>query len=444
MSTEPSPTAEAAAAAQQTPAAPDEYYTIHEGKFFVWRDIAGFCGFVAAPARKHVLFEGVPYLWDEDCKGFFAKDGFVKDTKPYIEWRGGQIPISLWQTVLAFFQAHKSNEVQVRLYYNPVSKEWKAHAFPQEYPSGMTTKELPNHKNTAEDAAMFPEPWVRMGSVHHHCSMAAFQSGTDKTDEEGVVGLHITVGKLNDPKFDIHSRVCLRLPGTLDAEGKCTSGPQQVFYDADLSQWFCLPETWESMLPAAVLRIALNYMLSAPVAKEIGYPQRWEDNLIKYESKWVKPSWGSEDDWEFIPGVGYQRKLIPFVPSTGGTNGTGVRSGPPPPPRGAVGEWNLVNNDIISLICNLIETYHGDDGAFMVQVVDTTDWHSAGFHSLNGLEKLLQGIGFTKITSEVWCFPRDKDKVEKVMKDVDEAEAREELERSQGVFAHAGMHGGVD
>ncbi|MDO8598977.1 MAG: hypothetical protein Q7S02_02625, partial [bacterium] len=47
-------------------------------------------------------------------------------------------------------------------------------------------------------------PGLRLvGSVHSHVYMAAFHSGTDEADEATFDGLHITVGKLNQPAVDV-------------------------------------------------------------------------------------------------------------------------------------------------------------------------------------------------------------------------------------------------
>ena len=47
------------------------------------------------------------------------------------------------------------------------------------------------------------------GTVHHHCSTSAFQSGTDEADETNREGFHFTIGNLDKEDIDIHFRWCL-------------------------------------------------------------------------------------------------------------------------------------------------------------------------------------------------------------------------------------------
>jgi hypothetical protein len=48
------------------------------------------------------------------------------------------------------------------------------------------------------------------GTVHHHCSSSAFQSGTDHSDELSREGLHFTIGNLDKPfDLDIHARITI-------------------------------------------------------------------------------------------------------------------------------------------------------------------------------------------------------------------------------------------
>jgi hypothetical protein len=223
----------------------------------------------------------------KNLNGFYGyfPDREIPSSDPWMAWNGGRIKMSLWQTIIAFFQKHKSDEVQVRLYYNDATKEWRAHAFPQRYPSGMTTRELPDHPNFNEDMALFPDPWQRMGSVHHHCSATAFQSGTDHTDEAGVVGLHLTVGHLGKETHDLHSRVCIRSPGEIAENGDLIRAASQMFFNATLSSWFELPENIAEILPKGLHAATLEYMLKNPVGEDISYPPRWDENLVRFQTQ---------------------------------------------------------------------------------------------------------------------------------------------------------------
>lgn len=380
----------------------------------MWAEGHGFSGFVPSPLQP-------------------------KDMKPYLDWSGGRIPVTLWQTILAFFKAHADNEVQVRLYYNPDTLEWKAHAFPQEYPSGMTTKEIPEHPHTAEDAAMFSEPWVRMGSVHHHCSSSAFQSGTDKGDEETVCGLHITVGKLKDAVWDIHSRVSIRLPGKLDDTGALLYGPTQAFYEADLTQWFMLPQSWQDILPPTIQAMTLKHILTCPPDKTIGFPERWEQNLIRRE----RPNGPRHHQTYPSNGGGASQH--------GSNGGKGSEDGKGTVATGSnvvhlpssAKRWDTLTPQIIDLIATLIEVFHDQEGKFMCQAVETMRWKDAQFASLQALESILRTSGFEQIATYTWAFPQDREKVQAALQSMAEQEMTEEAKRWEHESAH-GYRGAVD
>lgn len=206
----------------------------------------------------------------------------VVTTLPCLRWQGKKIPIALWREVLAFFKwSYKEtrSETQVRIFHNFTTGEWKFHAFPQEKGTGMTTRELPDHPNRAEDEKVF-EGWEVWGTVHHHCAMAAFQSSTDRGNEESQAGLHITVGNMDKLEHDIHSRVTVVLPGELDAKGELVRAAEKVFYDTDLYSWFELPPEMQNC-PAALRITVLKYYLVTAAADDETFPQRWKDNVIE-------------------------------------------------------------------------------------------------------------------------------------------------------------------
>lgn len=123
-------------------------------------------------------------------------------------WNGGLIPFPIWEQVVAFMrwtQVEFKGEGHCTLFYNLTTKEWKAWPFPQR-PNGMTVALLDQDPQYAIDRKQFGGDWVMAGSVHHHCSASAFQSGTDSADERDKEGIHITVGKVLDDEVDLHAR----------------------------------------------------------------------------------------------------------------------------------------------------------------------------------------------------------------------------------------------
>ena len=132
----------------------------------------------------------------------------VSKTKASFEWTGPKINPQAWAEMLAFFkwtQVTEKSEAQVRLFVHP-EEGWKIWAFPQKGGTGMTTKEEDNEE-AKRQRALIGEGYVPFGTVHHHCNCTAFQSGTDAADEVSVDGLHITIGKMEDPQHDIHCRL---------------------------------------------------------------------------------------------------------------------------------------------------------------------------------------------------------------------------------------------
>lgn len=208
---------------------------------------------------------------------------------PWMEYKGPKIPFDVWRTILAWFAKHKDNEVQVRLYVNLKLNQWRAVVLPQTYPSGMTVKELPDHEKTAEIRAELDGDWTHFGSVHHHCNGGAFQSGTDKTDEMNCPGIHITVGSLNSPRYSLHARVSIIIPGEIGPDGKLLVKAAKAFYeneDVTLAEWFETPKE-ARVLPPELYSQILDWWMTVPAPEGFGYPSRWDEMLIKP----VVPAW---------------------------------------------------------------------------------------------------------------------------------------------------------
>lgn len=197
----------------------------------------------------------------------------IAKTTGTLLYTGPKIPPSEWHRVLSFFRwtyETTRSESQVRLYVNTSAGTWSAWAYPQEARTGMTAKELdtPAHK---EQRTQFPDDkgWIYFGTVHHHCSASAFQSGTDKWNEEKQDGLHITVGNIDKARHDLHCRFCL-------------DGEQ---FDPDMSHF------WDSGIqgevPVELLDKIARYQMGSRV--EVEFPGQWRENLIEVKS--VVPSY---------------------------------------------------------------------------------------------------------------------------------------------------------
>jgi hypothetical protein len=156
-----------------------------------------------------------------------------------------------WGMVVAFlrwsYETYQS-EAQLRLFYSEKMGLWKAAPMPQHVGTGMYVEEIKGHPDRIKvwdevDMSLYQEA----GTVHHHCSCSAFQSGTDANDEKLRIGLHITLGHMSDTAVDLHARAIFK-------------GLQ---YPVELLEWLDAPDI-ES--------------LRAPVA--IGFPDTWKERLI--------------------------------------------------------------------------------------------------------------------------------------------------------------------
>lgn len=123
-------------------------------------------------------------------------------------WVGKPIPLDLWKQIATFFKKYATDEVQVRLYYDPTSDaavRWHAWAHPQRG-IGLTTKEDSSLPETGTPPNVTNTNLLYLGTIHSHCGAAAFQSGTDENNEKTQDGIHITIGNVNDAKMTLHWR----------------------------------------------------------------------------------------------------------------------------------------------------------------------------------------------------------------------------------------------
>lgn len=190
----------------------------------------------------------------------------IPEGNPNLTWKGALIPEHVYCRLTSFmYWSYKETkgEAQARLAYNTLTHEWDIIVMPQEKGTGMATVEIPDHpdRNAAQAVLTIPG-YITAGTAHHHCDMSAFQSGTDKTDEDRQDGLHITFGKLNEAELDVHARVTLR--GTT--------------YLTSLSKWIEFPEI-PAVIPATFHEDLRKYWLLHP--NKVEFPEVWKTRLIQ-------------------------------------------------------------------------------------------------------------------------------------------------------------------
>lgn len=195
----------------------------------------------------------------------------IQETKATFLYAGPPIPPAVWNQVLSFFKwtyDTTKSESQVRLYVNHELRQWAAWAFPQEARTGMSAREVQGPEFDKQRALFkCEEGWFYFGTVHHHCSAGAFQSGTDFNNEESQDGLHITVGKMDSPVYDIHCRFYLN----------------KNHFTPDMSLFWDVGDQVRGMLPNDLHdRVARHQMCVPPATPE--FPDIWKTNLIEIKT----------------------------------------------------------------------------------------------------------------------------------------------------------------
>jgi hypothetical protein len=126
------------------------------------------------------------------------------------EWHGKKIPCKMWREIVSFmvssYKEFKS-EALLFLYYDETKKQPWSYWVPPQITNGMTVKSDPLHPEFQTQRAQHPD--IMFGTVHHHCTTSAFQSGTDSSDETDREGFHFTIGHCDKDTVDIHLRVTL-------------------------------------------------------------------------------------------------------------------------------------------------------------------------------------------------------------------------------------------
>ena len=212
----------------------------------------------------------------------------VKTAKGQLDYAGPKIAPEQWHQVLSFFRwTHKEmqSESQIRLYVNPKLGRWGAWAFPQVARTGMSAREVPTPESPEKAKERFAswqsEPsddWLYFGTVHHHCSASAFQSSTDEQNEWNQDGLHLTVGRLDDERHDLHARLYL--------DGNC--------FEPDLSCFWPIDSGLAAMIPPALHHELARFQMGARVT--VDFPDAWRANIVEVERERLptaaEPQWG--------------------------------------------------------------------------------------------------------------------------------------------------------
>lgn len=187
--------------------------------------------------------------------------------EPSIKWKKAPISLETWEdikNICAYTYKEHNSECLIRLYYSPELDQW-APAFYKQKMSFMTVKD---ELDVEEIERQVPSKsgFVEAGSVHHHCASGAFQSKTDEDDEQNSEGLHITIGKLDESKYELHSRY---------SNNGCFLAPNMLSF-FEHPEWLAgIPDDW---------RWRFSYTVIKEILQKPGDPDKarkdWISNVI--------------------------------------------------------------------------------------------------------------------------------------------------------------------
>lgn len=210
-------------------------------------------------------------------------DHKIESSTGNVEYLGPPIDPEQWFQVLTFFRWVNSSmhsEAQVRFYVNPTERKTLFWAFPQKARTGMSAQEIDCKDHDTKLGEIQAQGFVAFGTNHSHCSAGAFQSGTDEHDEKNQHGLHITMGHVDQDKFDMHARFYLN--------GYC--------FDPDLSAFWDIGQNLRDLLPSSLWDAVARHQMCK--FQERPFPDEWKSNIIEVKTTSVSggytgPSVGS-------------------------------------------------------------------------------------------------------------------------------------------------------
>jgi len=202
-------------------------------------------------------------------RGWTQADNVSLVKEPLFTWKKAIFSFDLWASCVSFLrwsQKTHHEEAMMTFFYNVREDRWAVDVFPQR-PMGMTVKLLEEHPDYALVRAQYGKDWVQAGSIHHHCNMTAFQSGTDREDESDRDGVHITLGKMTEPIVDSHIRVVF----------------DGVTYESNLAHWISPPD-WLTKIPAYIWKSDDKLLASTFLGiEDAPFPEEWKKRIIKWQ-----------------------------------------------------------------------------------------------------------------------------------------------------------------
>ena len=232
-------------------------------------------------ANRYIMHDNVVYeeFVGKHCVGFKKSSAVDTKTQPYFSWNGGKFDLSEWDKVLAFLlwtQHEYKSESLMNFYFDDTNNRLFALPVPQFVGTGMTvTADTDNKEMWAKHYSLSSgcEP---IGTVHHHCTANAFQSGTDKADEINKDGLHITIGNLDKERMSYHGRVSFF----------------KEFFVPNLGEWFDL---MNPVLKRYENKPFYNDIVTEAITAYNGssFPEEWKEFCTVKKHVYGNSAWGN-------------------------------------------------------------------------------------------------------------------------------------------------------
>jgi len=154
-----------------------------------------------------------------------------------IEIKLPKIPFELFNKIHEFFKhiyKEYKSEVAILLWYNFETDVWEVEV-PKQTVSGSSVNYRRDENWVNE---MNQKGFFCVGSIHSHCEMSAFHSGTDDADEYNFDGVHITIGKvISGPQF-AQRFIVKQMSKKFDKISDVVDYPEEDETDKYPSNWF--------------------------------------------------------------------------------------------------------------------------------------------------------------------------------------------------------------
>lgn len=193
-----------------------------------------------------------------------------------------KMPLEIWREAVSFlvevFDEMKI-EAQCIFFHKAETNEWQIFA-PWQWGTGGSTETIECVENTGAYNFLAQNGYECVGSIHSHCTMSAFQSGTDKDDEFGTGdGFHVTIGKMNDSVMDIHCRSVCTIMGDPNVKDSKAERTQVPFYLEEFIDGLPDFDAMPNPPPSRIRSEWTKYILANRDELE-SFNEKWMDRLF--------------------------------------------------------------------------------------------------------------------------------------------------------------------